>query len=187
LLGSSVSLAQIRLNNTGLGNTSLRQEPNDISYLQPRDYTIGGVTVTGTEFLEKDVLITISKLAVGNRITVPGEETANAIKNLWAQGLFDDVALKVASIVDETIYLEIAVVERPRLTKIEIKGLSKTQTEDIQKKLNENSGKILNENLFNTTRGTIERYLAGKGYLYPDITMKAVDDTVLVNNQILEV
>lgn len=187
LLGSSVSLAQIRLNDTGLGNTSLRQSSDDINYLQPKDYTIGGVTVTGTEFLEKDVLITISKLAVGNRITIPGEETANAIKNLWAQGLFDDVALKVASIDDETIYLEIAVVERPRLTKIDIKGLSKTQTEDIQKKLNENSGKILNENLYNTTRGTIERYLAGKGYLYPDITMKAVNDTLLVNNQILEV
>jgi outer membrane protein insertion porin family len=188
LLGNAVSLAQIRLGNTGLGNTSLRQQQSDdINYLQPKEYTIGDVVVTGTEFLEKDVLITISKLNVGSRITVPGEETANAIKNLWAQGLFDDVALKVASIQNETIYLEIAVVERPRLTRIEINGLSKTQTEDIQKKLSENSGKILNENLYNTTRGTIERYLAGKGYLYPDVTMKAVADSILVNNQILVV
>lgn len=182
LLGNTVSLAQIRQGNTSLGNTS-----DDISYLQPKEYTIGGVTVSGTEFLEKDVLITISKLGVGNRITIPGEETANAIKNLWAQGLFDDVALKVASINEDVIFLEIVVEERPRLTRIDLKGLSKTQTEDIRKKLNENSGKILNENLFNTTKGTIERYLAGKGYLFPEITMKAVQDTLLVNNQILEV
>ncbi len=182
LLGNIVSLAQIRQGNTSLGNTS-----DDISYLQPKEYTIGGVTVTGTEFLEKDVLITISKLGVGNRITIPGEETANAIKNLWAQGLFDNVTLKVASIDDDVIFLEIGVEERPRLTRIDIKGLNKTQTEDIRKKLNENSGKILNENLFNTTKGTIERYLAGKGYLFPEITMKAVQDTLLVNNQILQV
>lgn len=182
LLGNVFSLAQIRQ-----GNTSMRQQSDDISYLQPKEYTIGGVTVTGTEFLEKDVLITISKLGVGNRITIPGEETANAIKNLWAQGLFDNVALKVASIDDDVIFLEIAVEERPRLTRIDITGLNKTQTEDIRKKLNENSGKILNENLYNTTKGTIERYLAGKGYLFPEVTMKAVKDTVLVNNQILQV
>jgi len=136
LLGSTYSLAQIRLDNTGLGNTSLRQQSDDINYLQPKDYTIGGVTVTGTEFLEKDVLITISKLNVGQRITIPGEETANAIKNLWAQGLFDDVSLKVASIDEETIFLEIAVVERPRLTRIDIRGLNKSQTEEIRKQLN---------------------------------------------------
>src|SRR5690606_22823281 len=32
-----------------------------------------------------------------------------------------------------------------------------------------------------------ERYLASKGYLYPEVTMKAIKDTLLVNNQILVV
>jgi len=185
-LGSSVSYAQFNLNSSSLGRSTAQQD-DELSYLHPKEYIIGGVTVTGTEFLDDEVLITISKLVVGNKITVPGEETANAIQNLWSQGLFDNVALKVSSIQGETIFFDIEVVERPRLTRIDINGLNKTQTEDIKKKLNENSGKILNENLLNTTRGTIERYLAEKGYLYPDITMSQVKDTAEVNNQILQV
>src|SRR5690606_22006758 len=115
----------------------------------------------------------------------PGEAVSNAIKNLWLQGLFDDVAINVQSIQGETIFFDIAVVERPRLTRIDILGLSKTQTKEIKERLNENAGKILNENLLSTTKATIERYLAEKGYLYPEMTMSQVKDSSEVNNKIL--
>ncbi len=66
---------------------------DSLSYLNPKDYIIGGITVTGTKNLDKDVLITISKLAKGDRINLPGDANANVIKNLYGQGLFDDVQL----------------------------------------------------------------------------------------------
>lgn len=182
LLGSSVSLGQIQLRN---GNTPPQIQDDEFSYLRPQEYVIGGVRITGTEYLDNEVLITISKLNVGNRIEVPGEAVSNAIKNLWLQGLFDDVAIKVDSIEGNSIFFNIAVVERPRLTRIDITGLSKTQTKDIKERVNESSGKILNESLLNTTKGTIERYLAEKGYLYPEIKMSQVKDSSEANNQIL--
>jgi outer membrane protein insertion porin family len=75
--------------------TPTRTTSNDeLSYLNPKDFVIGGTKILGTEFLDNDVLITISKLTKGDRITVPGDATSNAVKNLWAQGLFDDVKLK---------------------------------------------------------------------------------------------
>src|SRR5690606_21019243 len=128
LLGSSVSLGQIKLGNQSTGNNSPQNQEDEFSYLRPQEYIISGVRITGTEYLDNEVLITISKLNVGNRIEVPGESISNAIKNLWAQGLFDDVAIKVDSVRDNAIFLNIAVVERPRLTRIDINGLSKTQT-----------------------------------------------------------
>src|SRR5690554_6029112 len=74
-------------------------DPDRFSYLDPQSYIIGGVTVSGTEYLDNDVLITISRLVVGNRIEVPSEATSNVIKNLMAQGLFDDVELYADAIV----------------------------------------------------------------------------------------
>jgi outer membrane protein insertion porin family len=47
----------------------------------------------------------------------------------------------------DTIYLEIAVLERPRLSRLHITGIRKGEIEDVQKKLNDKTGKIVNENL----------------------------------------
>ena len=182
-LGSGVSIAQITLPN----NTNRSPLQEDFSYLRPQEYVIGGVKVTGTEYLDKEVLITISKLNVGNRIEVPGEAISTAIKNLWAQGLFDDVAINIESVQGENIFFDIVVVERPRLTRVDIIGLSNSQTKDIKERVNESSGKIVNENLLRTTKNTIERYLGEKGYFYPEITMTQVQDSVEANNQILMV
>jgi len=162
-------------------------DSDEFSYLNPQNYIIGGVTVSGTQYLDNDVLITISKLVVGSRIEVPSDATSNVVKNLMDQGLFDDVVLYADAVKGDSIFFNIHVVERPRLTRIDIEGLSKTQTEEVRKQLNENTGKIVNENLMNTTRNTITRYLSEKGYLYPEITMAPVKDTAQANNQILVV
>src|ERR1700744_3065893 len=73
--------------------------PSDsLSYFEPKEYIIGGVEITGTKSLDKDVLLTISKLNKGDRITLPGEANANVIKNMYAQGLFEDVQLNITKI-----------------------------------------------------------------------------------------
>src|ERR1700744_6407761 len=84
---------------------------DSLSYLNPKDYIIGGVTVSGAKNLDKDVLITISKLTKGDRINLPGDANATVIKNLYNQGLFDDVQLNITRMNLDTIYLEIAVHE----------------------------------------------------------------------------
>jgi len=160
---------------------------DEFSYLNPQNYIIGGVTISGTEYLDNDVLITISKLVVGSRIEVPSDATSNVVKNLMDQGLFDEVELYADAVRGDSIFFNIHVVERPRLTRIDIEGLSKTQTEEVRKQLNENTGKIVNQNLMNTTRNTITRYLSEKGFLYPEITMAPVRDSAQANNQILVV
>ncbi len=168
------------------GNRPLNlNNPDDISYLDPKNYVIGGVTVSGAQYLDSEVLITISKLSVGQYIEVPSEQTSNVIKDLMAQNLFEDVQLYATKIEDETIYLEIRVVERPRLTRVDINGLSKSQTEEVRKRLNTNAGKIVNDNLLLTTKTTVEKFLREKSYLYPDITITTKPDSAQANNEIV--
>jgi len=168
--------------------TPARSAANDeLSYLNPKEFIIGGTTVSGTQFLDKDVLITISKLTKGDKITVPGDATSNAVKNLWGQGLFDDVKLNISAIRSDSVFFEIVVVERPRLTRIELLGLRKGEIEDVRKKLNDKSGKVVNENLLKTTTDIIKKHYKEKGYLFTDVSIAQRKDTAETNNLILDV
>ena len=120
-----------------------------------------------------------------NRISVPGDATASAIKNLWAQDLLDDVKLNITQIKGDSIYFDIAVIERPRLTRIEIKGLRKGQAEEVRGKLDNKKGKIVNQNLLNTISNAIKKYFNEKGYLNADVTISQTKDTTEVNYLIL--
>ncbi|MEJ7691920.1 outer membrane protein assembly factor BamA [Daejeonella sp.] len=160
---------------------------SEISYLNPQEFTIGGTTVSGTQFLDKAVLITISKLTTGDKIMVPGDATSNAVKNLWGQGLFDDVKLNIAEIRGDSIFFDIVVVERPRLTRIELLGLKKGEVTDIKAKLADKTGKVVNENLIKTTTDIIKKHYNEKGYLYTDVSIAQKKDTAEANNMILDI
>jgi outer membrane protein insertion porin family len=161
--------------------------PDSLSYLEPRDYIIGGVTIKGTKNLDKDVLLTISKLNKGDKINLPGEANANVVKNLYGQGLFDDVQLNITKINLDTIYLEIAVVERPRLSRLHITGIRKGEVEDVQKKLSDKTGKIVNENLLSTTTAIIKKHFNEKGFLNTTVTIKQRKDPGDANSVLLDV
>ncbi|MFD0939412.1 outer membrane protein assembly factor BamA [Pedobacter boryungensis] len=181
------SLAQIRTQPAPAA-PSLKVQGLNIDYFSPKEYVIGGTTLTGTQYLDKEVIITLSKLTKGERIILPGEATSNAIKNLWVQGLFDDVQLFVTKIEADTVYFDIEVVERPRLSSFEFIGVSKSQKTDISEKLADKAGKtIINDNLYNTTRSIINKYLLDKGYFYTTIDFKSKPDPNQENSVILQV
>lgn len=159
----------------------------EISYLNPQEFTIGGTNVVGTQFLDKSVLVTISKLTAGDKIMVPGDATSNAVKNLWAQGLFDDVKLNVAEVRGDSIFFDIIVVERPRLTRIDLLGLKKGEVTDVKAKLNDKTGKVVNENLIKTTTDIIKKHFNEKGYLFTDVSIAQRKDTAEANNLILDI
>lgn len=160
---------------------------DSLSYLNPKDYIIGGITISGAKYLDKDVLLQISKLNKGDRINLPGEANANVIKDLYKQGLFDDIHLNVTGINMDTIYLEIAVVERPRLSRLKITGIRKGEIEDVTKKLSDKTGKIVNENLLSTTTAIIKRHFNEKGYLNTTVTITQTKDPGDPNSVILNV
>ncbi len=169
------------------GKLQLRsQSGDDLSYLNPKDYVIANTTVTGAKYLDKNILVQISKLTKGETVSVPGEATANAVKFLWAQGLFDDVQLS-AEVKGDSVYFNIAVVERPRLTRMQFNGIRKSETDDIKEKLKDKTGKIVNESLMSTSSAIIKKYFHEKGYLFTEVSYKQLKDTSEANNVILVV
>src|ERR1700761_4710492 len=185
---------------TVISTAALAQVPNEtrpaltksipadsLSYLTPKDYIVGGVTVSGTKNLDKDVLVQISKLTKGDRINMPGEQSAAVVKRMYDQGLFDDVQLNVTKINLDTVYFEIVVVERPRLSRLHITGIRKGEIEDLQKKLSDKNSKIVNENLLSTTTAIIKKHFAEKGFLNTTVTIKQRSDPGDANSVILDV
>ena len=182
---STAALAQV--NGTRQSTLPASVPADSLSYLNPKDYIIGGITVSGAKYVDKDILLTISKLNKGDKINLPGEANANVIKDLFKQGLFDDVQLNVTKINMDTVYLEIAVVERPRLSRLHITGIRKGEIEDVNKKLSDKTGKIINENLLSTTTAIIKKHFNEKGYLNTTVTLTQTKDPGDANSVVLNV
>ncbi|HEY1025944.1 MAG TPA: outer membrane protein assembly factor BamA [Sphingobacteriaceae bacterium] len=180
LISSATAIAQIT---PGLRSSA----GDDLSYLNPKEYIIGGTEVSGIQFLDKSILVQIAKLTPGERITVPGDATSNAIKSLWSQGLFDDVQLNIAEIKGDSIWFEIKVVERPRLTRINLIGVRKGERDALNEKLNDKTSKVVNENLLKSTSDIIKRYFHEKGYLNAKVAISQQKDTSQANNVVLNV
>src|SRR5215213_7563847 len=82
----------------------------------PREYTIASIRVTGTKYLDQQLLISISGLTVGDKVMVPGGDNfSKAITNLWKQNLFSNARIYFTKVVGSDIHVEINVSERPRL------------------------------------------------------------------------
>src|SRR5215510_3010344 len=82
----------------GLAQVQIGGDSNSFEYGRPQQYEIGGITVSGTRFLDEQVLINISGLIIGDTIEIPGEKISKAIQNLWKQGLFSDVKISVVKV-----------------------------------------------------------------------------------------
>src|SRR3569833_1108746 len=181
---STVTLAQVNQQRPSLQKSI---PADSLSYLNPRDYIIGGISVSGTKYLDKDVLVQISKLSKGDRINIPGEQNAAVVKRMYDQGLFDDVQLYITKINLDAVYLEIAVTERPRLSRLHITGIRKGEIEDLQKNLSDKNSKIVNENLLSTTTAIIKKHFAEKGFLNTTVDIKQRKDPGDANSIILDV
>ena len=157
----------------------------DISYEAPAEYEIGGITISGVEYLDQNVLILLSGLTVGDKITIPGDKISNAIESLWEQGLFSDVKISATKIQGNIIFLDIALEERPRLSKFSFNGIRKSEADNLREKINLIKGNVVTPNLINNTKNTVKSYFTEKGFYNTEVNIKEVTDTTLKNNVIL--
>jgi outer membrane protein insertion porin family len=113
----------------------------------PKSYELAGITVTGARFLDNDALISLSGLAVGDQLLVPGEKITKCIENLWKQGLFSDIRISVKQIKGSKIYLEFVLQERARVSKFTFKGIKKGDIDKLREKIKLVKGQVITDNL----------------------------------------
>lgn len=158
-----------------------------VYYSSPKTYTIGGIEITGIRYLDKQMLKEYTGLQVGDEITVPGDKLSSSIKKFWKQGLFSDVKINATKIVDDKIYIEIFLQERPRLSSVNFHGVKKSEIEDIREKVLLLEGsQVVDAQLVNA-----ERIIAGlfkeKGFLNTEVNIVQRDDPDKDNSMLLDI
>lgn len=153
---------------------------------KPQEYDIAGVTVNGTKFLDEDLLISVSGLAVGDKVRLPNDDgIAKAIRNLWKQELFSNVNVVVDKIVGDKIFLKINVEERPRLSKYNFRGVKKSEATELKDKIGLVKGRVVTEATKKEGIVRIQKFYIEKGYGDVQVTTFERLDTISVNSIIL--
>ena len=158
-----------------------------VLYSAPKRYEIADIAVSGIEGYEDYVLIGLSGLSVGQVITVPGDEITNAVKRYWKHGLFSNVSITIEKVVGNQAYLNIALTQRPRLSKVNYNGVKKSEQEDLEAKLNFREGNQITPNMIDRAKIVIKRYFDDKGFKNAEINIIQRDDVAEKNKLILDI
>jgi outer membrane protein insertion porin family len=152
-------------------------EAFNLDYSSPKEYIIAGITVTGVKYLDNNVLIMLSGLTIGDKVKVPGDKITQAIRKLWDQGLFEDVKISISQIVDNQLYLNFYLKERPRLNHFSFNGIKKSDADNIREKIHISKGEYVTENMIMRTKNIIRKYYTDKGFLNADVEIVQKKDT----------
>jgi len=153
----------------------------NIDYNEPKKYCIKEINVSGVKFLEPTVLISVSGLAVGDTISVPGDAISKSIRKLWAQGLFSDVRFNATKIVGNDIYLDLYIQERSRISSLDFNGIRKGEKDDLKEQLKLRVGSQLTESIIENSSRIIKKHYRDKGYLNATVDVIQKNDTIISN------
>ncbi|MBA4055845.1 MAG: outer membrane protein assembly factor BamA, partial [Marivirga sp.] len=167
--------AQFRKNRV---EKSTAPSENNLNYNSPAEYTIAGIEVTGLNILDKNAMVSLTGLKVGDKIKIPGDGISNGIRNLWKHGLVGDVTIKVDRIEGQDVYLNIALSERPRLTGFYFSGISKSKESGLKDDLKLIRGKIVNDAMVRNTELAVKKYFVKKGFLNTEVKILQQKDTL---------
>ena len=142
------------------------QEKQEIvNFNSPEDYVIAGVSVSGIRFLDTNALIGISGLRLGQEVTIPGDAITVAVRKLWQQGLFSDVRISIAKTIADSVFLDIFLQERPRISSVKYSGMKKSELTDLEKKINLPVGSQITAFLLNNANKLIKDHFIEKAFL----------------------
>lgn len=159
------------------GQESSVPESRYVDYEQPRSYIIADISITGMKYLQPSYFVGLSGLAVGQQITIPGEAITSAMEKFWSYGLFSDVRIIINRIEGNAVYLEIQLVEQPRLSTLTLKGLNASERKEISEKIDLKPGNQVTENILNKSVKVIKDYFIDKGFLNCSIEIVQRADT----------
>ncbi len=149
-----------------------------------KEYIIADIKVTGTKSFDPNLIISISALAVGDKVMIPGGDNfSKAISNLWKQNLVSDVEIYFTSLVGNKLSVEINITDRPTLSNFKFKGIGKSEADDITTKLGLSKGRVtrVTENLKSTSANIIKKFYIDKGFRNVDVKVNETKDASAAN------
>ncbi|WP_263362714.1 BamA/OMP85 family outer membrane protein [Flavobacterium collinsii] len=165
-----------------LGSFSQIKAQERVPFDQGKKYILAKVSVVGKISFNEQTVVTFSGLQKGQEIAVPGEEISGAIKKLGKLGLFDEISFYVNKIDNDSIYLDLNIVELPKLNEVKFVGIKKNKIEGLIKDNNLTKNKIVNENLITTTKNYIENKYKKEGFYNTKVTITNTPDSTAGNH-----
>lgn len=153
----------------------------------PKRYRVGSVKVLGNRFFDENLLISIANINPGDEVTIPGGDNfSKAINKLWAQKYFSNVEIFITKLEGKTIDIEIAVTERPRLSRFFFKGVRKGETEDLSGKTGLVPNRVVTEDMKISAVEAIKKFYGDKGYRDTRVRIVENKDSIMDNTLSLD-
>jgi len=149
-----------------------------IDYTNPKMFVIADIKFTGLVTLDERALIGYAGIQVGDRIPIPGKEISDAIKKLWEQGLIADVSFWLTKVEGDQAYVEVKLVERPRILGHSYTGLTGSQRNELSEKL-AIEGRQASAPVIKNSELAIKKYFINKGYLNTTVKTEQIRDTIV--------
>lgn len=174
----SVANGQFRKRNTSPNTLPSQQKSQGMSYANPIEYTIAGIEVVGLNVLDKNAMVSLTGLKIGDRIKIPGTATSNAVRRLWKHGLVGDVTITADRIEGTNVYLTIRLTERPRLTDFYFTGISQSKQSSLKEDMRLIRGKIVTEAMIRNAESSVKKHFVKKGFLNTQVKIIKEKDTL---------
>jgi outer membrane protein insertion porin family len=149
----------------------------------PKEFTVASIKVTGINYLDTGIVLSISGMQVGDKIMIPGGDAfSKAISNLWRQKLFSNAQVFITELQGDKIDVEINVQERPKLGNFSFKGIKKSEAEELQGKIGLAKSTIITENTRRNATEVIKKYYTDKGFMNVQVRIEEKPDPAFVNS-----
>ncbi|MHC1780533.1 MAG: outer membrane protein assembly factor BamA [Bacteroidales bacterium] len=152
-----------------------------VDYNKPQEYIVGGIRVTGAKFYGEEQMLSYTGLSKGDKITIPGDDISSIVKRIWMQRFFSDVGLYIDSIKRDTVYLNLYLQERPRVSHWDFEGVRSGEKTDLNERLKLRRGSELSDYILSSSSEIIRKFYVEKGFLQTQITAKQENDTLISN------
>ncbi|MCC6181558.1 MAG: outer membrane protein assembly factor BamA [Bacteroidia bacterium] len=167
-LNKSLFLILILLASVGIMAQETISEPATntlLDWAKPKEYTIAGIEVECSEYTDKNIIRLLSGLNYDDKIHIPGDDISEAIKNLWKQGLFEDVQIYLVKTIGDKAFLKIVVIEKPKLSGFSFRGkVKKNDADEIRGKIRLVKEKVVTDYTLGYVKNIVRDFYVNKGF-----------------------
>ncbi len=144
---------------------------------EPKLYHIRKVNIHGIKYLNHDLIRSSAGLIPGDSIYLPGSYISQAVNRLWNQRYYSDVKVG-ATILGDSVDLELFLHERPLVNSWNFTGVSKSKQKDLLEKLKLKRGTELSDYVIDKNKKLIQNYFSEKGFRNTEVDVLIANDTL---------
>ena len=151
-----------------------------MDYRAPRQYIIKDIQVEGAGDMEPELLISMSGMARGDSVYLPGTYLTDAVKNLWRMRRYGDIKTLVETQADSAVIF-LMLTPRPIVSRIAFDGIRKGEATELTDKIDIKNGYELSDIRISNSIQAIKRYFQDKSFLNAEIELITREDTTRQN------